>query len=79
MIILEVGVVIDGLFEVLGVIVDKNSVLLYFIPIDLKEVHFRVLLYYFVHILTADLCLGLLFHCDLIHISTYNLIQSGDY
>ncbi len=50
-VILEIRVVIDGLFQVLRVVVDKNSVLFDLVSVDLVEVHFRVLLDDFIEFL----------------------------
>lgn len=62
MIVFEIGVVIDGFFEVLWIVVDENGILLDFVAVDFKEVDFGVFLDDLVEFLTADLSLGLLFH-----------------
>ena len=62
MIVFEIGVVIDGFFEVLWIVVDENGILLDFVAVDFKEVDFGVFLDDLVEFLTADLSLRLLFH-----------------
>ena len=64
MIILEVWVVIDCLFEVLWIIVDENGVLLDLIAVDFEKVYFGVFLNDLVQFVSTDLSLGLLFHSD---------------
>jgi hypothetical protein len=75
-VILEIRVVIDGLFQVLRVVVDKNSVLFDLVSVDLVEVHFRVLLDDFIEFLGTGWALILLFHSDLIDISTKLINES---
>ena len=79
MIVFEIGVVIDGFFEVLWIVVDENGILLDFVAVDFKEVDFGVFLDDLVEFLTADLSLRLLFHWDLIDISTYKFMIWGHY
>ncbi len=75
-VILEIRVVINGLFQVLRIVVNKNSVLFDLVSVDLVEVHFSVFLDDFVEFFGTGYTLILLFHSDLIDIST-NLISES--
>lgn len=76
MVILKIRVVVNGLFQVLRIVVDKNSVLFDLVSVDLVEVHFSVLLDDFVKFLGTGCALILLFHSDLIDISTKLINES---
>ncbi len=54
-VVFEIGVVIDGLFEVLWVIIDKDGVLLDFVSVDFEELDFRVFFDDFVEIFGVGL------------------------
>ena len=76
MVILEIRVVFNGRFQVLRVVVNKNSVLFDLVSVDLVEVYFSVLLDDFVEFLGTGCALILLFHSDLIDISTKLINES---
>jgi len=71
-VIFEVGVIIDCLFEALRVVVDEDGVLLDFVSVDFEELDFRILLDYFVDVRLGGLVFILLFHLDHLNdLSTY--------
>lgn len=76
MVVFEIGIVLNGLFEVLWIVINKNGILLNLVSVDFEEVDFRIFLDDFVEIFGADFSRSLLFHLDLIHIST-NLINKS--
>ncbi len=46
MVVFEIRIIVDGLFELLRIVVDEDSILLYLVSIDFEELDLIFLFYY---------------------------------